>query len=58
MYLLHISEVIVTLKLSITEDWTMNTGNQESIWYHNMGGYKMISIAFAGTEKKTLCAAI
>ena len=53
MYLLHICEVqvSVTLKSIITEDWTMNTENQESIWYHNMGGYKMINIAFAGTEK-------
>ena len=50
MYLLPKREVqvSVTLKLSITEDWTMNTGNQGSVWYHNMGGYKMISIAFEG----------
>ena len=43
----------VTLKLSISEDWTMNTENQV-LWYYNMGVYKMINIAFAGTEKGVL----
>ena len=46
MYLLHICDVYVTLKVSITEDWTMNAGNQENIWFLNMGGYKTINIAF------------
>ena len=53
MYLLQIckAQLSDTFKLSISQDCTMNTGNQGSIWYHNMGGYKMISIAFTGTEK-------